>query len=305
VTRLRRFLKRIRCRNLRVLFTGSSGAKAGATVAAHIAKSREVIGVDRLAASTTHHLADITRMTDWSRLLDGVDAVIHFAALHAPHRETHSEAEFVATNVEATARLLDASKAAGVRRFVMASTTSVYGRAMKGKTTAAWVTESLTPEPEDIYDETKLAAEALCAEAYSPEFVTMALRFSRCFAEPAREMALYRLYRGVDAQDVAQAFALAIDSSPGAPRNTAPIGEFEAFNISAPSPFQREDCDDLMRDAASVICRRAPELAEEFSRRNWHLPQSIDRVYVVDSAKAKLGFGPVGDYRAFLRTLPP
>jgi UDP-glucose 4-epimerase len=294
VTRLRRFLTRIRCRNLRVLFTGSSGAKVGATVAAHIAKTHEVIGVDRLAASTTRHLTDITKVTDWSRLLDGVDAVIHFAALHAPHRETHSEAEFVATNVEATARLLDASKAAGVRRFVLASTTSVYGRAMKGKASAAWVTESLAPEPEDIYDETKLAAEALCADACSPEFVTMALRFSRCFAEPARAMALYRLYRGVDAQDVAQAFALAIESGPGP----------GPFNISAPSPFQREDCDDLMRDAASVICRRAPELAEEFSRRNWHLPQSIDRVYVVDNAKAKLGFAPVGDYRAFLAPLP-
>jgi UDP-glucose 4-epimerase len=299
VTRLRRSLKRIRCRNLRVLFTGSSGAKAGATVAAHIAKSHEVIGVDRLAASMTRHLTDITKVTDWSRLLDGVDAVIHFAALHAPHRETHSEAEFVATNVEATARLLDASKAAGVLRFVMASTTSVYGRAMKGKTTAAWVTESLTPEPEDIYDETKLAAEALCAEAYSPEFVTMALRFSRCFAEPAREMALYRLYRGVDAQDVAQAFSRAI-----AP-NSAPIGEFGAFNISALSPFQVEDCDMLMRDAASVIRLRAPELAEEFSRRNWALPESIDRVYVIDKAKAQWGFAPLGDYRAFLRTLPP
>jgi UDP-glucose 4-epimerase len=298
-------LQRIRRRNVRVLFTGSSGAKVGATVAAHLAKMHEVIGVDRLAASTTRHLADITKVANWPRLLDGVDAVIHFAALHAPHRETHSEAEFVATNVEATARLLDASKAAGVRRFVLASTTSIYGRAMKGKASAAWVTELLMPEPEDIYDETKLAAEALCADAFAPDFVTMALRFSRCFSEPAREMALYRLYRGVDAQDVAQAFALAIDSSPRAPRNTAPIAEFEAFNISAPSPLQREDCDDLMRDAASVIRLRAPELAEEFFRRNWPLPQSIDRVYAIDKAKAKLGFAPIGDYRAFLQTLPP
>jgi UDP-glucose 4-epimerase len=297
--RLRNFLKRIRCHNVRVLFTGSSGAKTGAIVAAHLARTHEVIGVDRVASTTTQHLADITKVTDWSRLLDGVHAVVHFAALHAPHRETHSEAEFVATNVEATARLLSDSKAAGVRRFVLASTTSVYGRAMKGKSSAAWVTESLVPEPEDIYDETKLAAEALCAEAHSPEFVTMALRFSRCFAEPLREMALYRLYRGVDTQDVAQAFSQAI--SP----NSAPIGEFGAFNISAPSPFREEDCDALMRDATSVIRLRAPELAEEFSRRNWALPECIDRVYVIGKAKAKLGFAPAGDYRAFLQTLQP
>ncbi len=287
---------------MKILMTGSSG-KVGRIVAATLVQSHTIVGIDRDHGPHSEHLGDI-RTCNWAPLLAGCDAVVHFAALHAPHSESHSEAEFVATNVEATARLLDAAKAVGVRRFVLASTTSVYGRAMKGKASATWVTEALKPEPEDIYDETKLAAEALCADAYTENFRTMALRFSRCFAEPAREMALYRLYRGVDARDVAQAFSLAI-----AP-NSAPIGEFRggpgpgAFNISAPSPFRPEDCDALMRDAASVIRLRAPELVEEFSRRGWTLPQSIDRVYVIDKAKEQLGFAPVGDYRAFLAALP-
>jgi UDP-glucose 4-epimerase len=292
---------------MKILMTGSSG-KVGRVVAAALAQSHTIVGIDRNHGPHTEHPGDI-RTCNWAPLLAGCDAVVHFAALHAPHRESHSEAEFVATNVEATARLLDAAKVAGVRRFVLASTTSVYGRAMKGKASATWVTEALWPEPEDIYDETKLAAEALCADAYSPDFVTMALRFSRCFPESLQEMALYRLYRGVDARDVAQAFMQAI-IAPVMPPNTAPIGQFGAglgsctFNISAPTPFLPVDCDALAHDAPSVICQRAPELAEFFSQRGWALPTAIDRVYAIDKARAEFGYSPRVDYRAFLSQLP-
>jgi UDP-glucose 4-epimerase len=293
---------------MKILMTGTSG-KVGRVVAQHLAQSHTLLGIDAAAGAFTQIQRDI-RDVSWVPLLAGVDAVIHFAALHAPHRETHSEAEFIVTNVEATARLLEVAKACGVRRFILASTTSVYGRAMKGKPRATWVTETLTPESEDIYDETKLAAEALCAEAYAPDFVTMALRFSRCFPESMRDMALYRLYRGVDAQDVAQAFEKAIGCDPEGSPNAAPIGEFRgglwpgAFNISAPSPFLQQDCNALLTDAASVIRFRAPELAADFLRRGWELPKSIDRVYVIDKAKAQLGFAPVGDYRVFVAQLP-
>jgi UDP-glucose 4-epimerase len=68
-------------------------------------------------------------------------------------------------NVNGTQLLLDAARRFGVKRFVFTSTTSVYGNAMKSDRTAVWVTESLAPQPRDVYDETKLAAEALCREA--------------------------------------------------------------------------------------------------------------------------------------------
>lgn len=283
--------------------TGTSG-KVGRFVAKHLAATHTLTGVDRAPGPHTQLQSDLVDIRDWTPLFADVEAVVHFAALHAPHRESHSAAAFVRLNVEVTERMLAAARDSGVQRFVLASTTSVYGRAMKGQTRATWVTESLAPEPEDIYDETKLAAEALCADAFSPDFITVSLRFSRCFAEPLRDMALYRLYRGVAAEDVAQAFAGAIALSPGSTRNSPPIGEFQVFNISAPSPFLEEDGASLMRDAASVIRLRAPQLANEFTRRGWALPQSIDRVYVIDKAKAQLGFAPAGDYRAFLAKLP-
>ncbi|MBL8521534.1 MAG: NAD(P)-dependent oxidoreductase [Betaproteobacteria bacterium] len=271
---------------MRILMTGSSGPKTGATVARHLAQSHDVAGIDLVAGDNTRHVADITSICDWRPFLDGVDALVHFAALHAPHRDTHSQAAFVALNVEATARLLDAARAAGVRRFLLASTTSVYGQAMRTAPTtgrAAWVTEALVPEPEDIYDETKLAAEALCREAFSDTFTTAALRFSRCFPEPLPLMAVYRLHRGIDARDVAQAFEHAL---------AAPLMAFVAFNVSGATPFLESDCELLWQDAPGVLEARVPELVDAFARRGWPLPGQIDRVYVPAKAGAALGFAP-------------
>ena len=49
---------------------------------------------------------------------------------------------------------------------------------------------------------------------------------------------------------------------------------------------------DLLRDAPSVLRRRAPELVEAFGRRGWSLPVSIDRVYSPERAMQELGWRP-------------
>ena len=50
-------------------------------------------------------------------------------------------------------------------------------------------------------------------------------------------MAIYRLYRGVDARDVAQAHSLALSSR---------LTGFQVFNISAATPFSPEDTRELL-----------------------------------------------------------
>jgi UDP-glucose 4-epimerase len=273
---------------MKILFTGSSGPKVASTVATRLSQQHNVVGIDlcplpHANAQFTTHVADIREVADWRPMLEGVEAVVHFAALHAPHRETHSRDDFRATNVEATHRLLEAARLSGVSRFLLASTTSVYGKSMRRKDRAAWVTEDLVPEPEDIYDETKLAAEAICRDAFASNFATMALRFSRSFPEPLPLMAMYRLYRGVDGRDVAQAFGRAL---------TVSVDEFHALNVSGATSFHESDAEALMFDAPTVIRHRCPEIADEFARRGWALPASIDRVYVIDRAKQHLGFCP-------------
>jgi nucleoside-diphosphate-sugar epimerase len=261
--------------------TGSSGPKVGHLVARTLAASHSLVGVDAQPGTHTHCLADIRAVADWTPLLDGVDAVVHFAALHAPHRETHSRDAFLATNVDATSRLVEAATQQGVHKFVLASTTSVYGRSMRTPGRAAWVTESMPPIAEDIYDETKLAAEALCRDAFSDKFQTVALRFSRCFPEPPPLMALYRLYRGIDARDVADAFRRALDQN---------FARFAAINISGATPFQEDDCEALWHAPENVLNRRAPGLVAAFRARGWDLPHRIDRVYVSSKAERELNF---------------
>lgn len=96
-------------------------------------------------------------------------------------------------------------------------------------------------------------------------------------------MAAYRLHRGIDARDVADAHALALQTArPGIRR----------FVISGATPFKTEDVHDLVRDAPTVLERRAPELVEAFARRGWSLPKSIDRVYTPALAMQELGWQP-------------
>ena len=118
------------------------------------------------------------------------------------------------------------------------------------------------------------------------------LRDGNPAGQEPRLIAVYRLYRGVDAEDVAQAHELAL---------TAGLKAFEVYNVSAPPPFVRDDCRRLFEDAASVVLERHPWAEAEFRRRGWLLPRSIDRVYVVDKAMSGLGYRPVHDFAALFR----
>jgi nucleoside-diphosphate-sugar epimerase len=67
-------------------------------------------------------------------------------------------AEYVDHNIAATQRLLEAAKAARLRKFVFASSSSIYGDAKELP-----VTEGTLPRPVSPYGVTKLAAEHLCS----------------------------------------------------------------------------------------------------------------------------------------------
>jgi nucleoside-diphosphate-sugar epimerase len=281
---------------VKILVTGSSG-RIGSAIAARLSVRHQVAGFDQRPGPLTTAIGDVRDTPLLAGLCAGKDAVVHTASLHVPDLAARSADDFRNVNVDATRRLLQACGDAGVGRFVYTSTTSLYGDALVPDAGGAvWVTEDLVPRPRDIYDETKLAAEAACAEAARHGLPCVSLRMSRCFAEEPRLMAIYRLYRGVDADDVAQAHELAL---------TATTAGHDVYNVSAPQPFGITDCGRLLSEADAVILQRFPWARAEFARRGWMLPRSIDRVYVVDRAITGLGFRPAHDFASLFRRPAP
>lgn len=266
---------------MKIILTGSSG-RIGRAIFGALWTAHEVIGIDRNAFSTTQVIGDCADAEILNPVLYGADVVIHAAGPHAPHVGVVEDAEFERVNVEGTRRLFELAKAAGVRRFLYTSTTALYGNAVApGR--CAWIDERTEPKPRTVYHRTKLAAEGLLEELASPELSVSVLRISRCFPEPAPLMAAYRLHRGIDARDVGSAHALAL-AREGAP--------FERHVLSGATPFDRDCCEALAKDAAALIRVRVPALAWAFDERGWELPASIDRVYDPARAQAELGWAP-------------
>ncbi len=156
---------------------------------------------------------------DLRPLLDGVEIVIHLAARSAPWGKAE---EFDRDNVVATQRLLDAASAAGVRRFVHASTPAIFAERRHRLGLRA---ESPPAErPANHYARTKWAAERKVRDASGME--TLVLRPSAVIG-PDDQAILPRLMRVVrrgflplgnggqavfhptDARDAVDAFAAA------------------------------------------------------------------------------------------------
>jgi UDP-glucose 4-epimerase len=269
---------------VRVLVTGSSGA-LGSAVASLLA-GHDVVGLDALPGPRTTVVADLRDERAVRSAVAGAAAVVHTASLHAPHVPLRSKRDFIDVNGAGTQTALDAAAEAGVSQVVYSSTTSVYGHALEPRGDAAvWVDEALTPEPRDIYDVTKLAAEALCRLLTSETGMpTTCLRVSRFSFEDRPDLAVpYCLHRAVNVTDAARAHVLAL-RHPGAGHRV--------LNVSGASPFRREDTPELLDHADAVLRRRAPALAALLVRHGRALPTRVARVYAIDRARADLGYEP-------------
>ena len=116
---------------------------------------------------------------DEQRLPGHVDAVLHLAQANVPFPD--QAAELLAVNVASTQRLLDYARTAGAAVFLLASSGSVYGSggdagsAPKPASAARPWREDDTPQPDDYYGATKLAAEWL-VRSYRAYFHTVILR---------------------------------------------------------------------------------------------------------------------------------
>ena len=93
---------------------------------------------------------------------DGIDGVIHLAAKAGVRPSLEDPAAYVRANVLATVQILEGARRAGIRRIVLASSSSVYG----DTTTAPFGESAAAVEPVSPYAASKRAGE-LMAEAFA------------------------------------------------------------------------------------------------------------------------------------------
>lgn len=198
----------------RAVVTGAAGFIGSHLVEALLQRGAAVLGVDRRSprdnAMAAENLGSVLGhpgfrlvkgdlVTDEVKpWVDGADTVFHLAAVPGV-RPSWGDGfgDYVACNVLATQRLLDACVSSRVRRLVLASSSSVYGDAMgRGPLHEECLTAPLSP-----YGVTKLAAERLAlAYALAPASPTsvVALRYFTVYGPRQRpDMAIGRMLRAV------------------------------------------------------------------------------------------------------------
>lgn len=278
---------------MKILVTGASGQLGRVIVTQLRSRKDEVLGIDITKSATTDEIIDIRNKDAVDKILAGIDAIIHTAALHGKHHElNYPRKAFVETNINGTLNLLDGAVKNGVKKFLYTSTTSIYGTAMVGDKQAVWIDEHLTPEPRDIYDITKLTCELLCKDYFEKEDLeTVVLRVSRFFPESENEKVNYRLYRGLDEEDGAMAHLLALEKN---------FQSFEVFNISNKSPFKKTDLLELYHHPKDTILKYHPKAEAIYQKNGWNFPESIDRVYAIDKAIKILNYQPKNNFESLL-----
>lgn len=195
---------------MKTLVTGAAGFIGSHLCEYLIEKGLKVLGIDNfmdyyprsikelnLADFREHQNFEFIEASllevDLVDLLDGVDAVFHQSAQAGVRASWGKNFKIYAdNNVLATQMLLEACKVRPVKKFVYASSSSIYG-----DTTDLPMCESSLPCPVSPYGVSKLAAEHLCCLYYKNFGVpTVSLRYFTVYGPRQRpDMAFHRFFR--------------------------------------------------------------------------------------------------------------
>lgn len=299
----------------RVLVTGAAGLLGRFVVDELLDAGHAVRGFDRRAgaAAIEWQVADVTDAAAVKKAVQGMDAVLHIAAV--PNIWSGDGATIMRVNVQGTYLVFDAAEAAGIQRVVLCSSDSVAGYTVReGKMLPPRYAPLDLAHPlqaTDPYAASKVLGEDL-ARAYALRGMSVVALRTVFVAYPemageivarAKDPASYQgpmvggpssagggpLHHHIDARDLARAFRLALEL-PMQP------GEFDRFYLSAKVTLSPEPTvDRLRRLHGEAVEIRDPELY----RRNPFAP-----LYDLTHAASRLGFEAEYDQRHLLAGLP-
>ncbi len=209
----------------RVAVTGSAG-KLGRAVVHHLRESGwDVLSIDRRRPEDDPGEFLAVELTDYGQVLaalsggvdehDPVGAVVHLAAIPAPGLVPN--ATTFANNAPATYNVFAASRAAGIRNIVWASSETVLGLPFDTPPPYVPVDEDYHPRPETTYSLVKALEEEMARHfcRWDPDLKMFGLRFSNVMdpedyanfpsfdADP--HLRKWNLWGYIDARDGAQA----------------------------------------------------------------------------------------------------
>jgi UDP-glucose 4-epimerase len=173
---------------VRYLVTGGAGFIGSHLVERLVRDGVEVTVLDDLSTGRREHLrlfrdrirfirGNAGRLEVCRRAMQGVDYVLHHAAMVSVPRSTRNPLAAHQTNVTATLNVLVAAHEANVRRVVFAGSTAAYGDTEELPTH-----EAVLPLPLSPYAASKLAAEGYCQAFWRTHGLeTVVLRYFNIF----------------------------------------------------------------------------------------------------------------------------
>lgn len=217
----------------RVVVTGGSGKLGQACVADLVDHGWDVVNVDRVPSP--HPVSPFLRvdLTDFGQVVEalsvndgyqGVDAVVHLAAIPAPGLTTN--AATFANNITTTYNVFAAARHAGITNIVWASSETVLGLPFDIPPPYIPVDEEYVARPESTYSLVKHLEEQMARQfcRWDPNLKMIGLRFSNVM-DPADYDAFpgydtdpnlrkWNLWGYIDARDGAQAVRKALAYEP-------------------------------------------------------------------------------------------
>jgi len=311
---------------MKILVTGVAGFIGSHLAERLIKEGHKVIGVDcftdyypreikesnikklRGDSAFDFHDADILEI-DLENVLSNIDVVFHEAAQAGVRASWGANFKiYTENNVRATQRLLEAAKTARLKKFIFASSSSIYGDAESYPTH-----EEMKPMPISPYGVTKLAAEHLCYLYYKNYGIpTISLRYFTVYGSRQRpDMAFHKFIKAILNNEEILVFGDGkqtrdftyiddiIDANISA-MHTQVVGE--VFNIGGGSRI-------IVNDTISIIER----VCEKRAKKKYVEKQKGDVIHTaadISKAKELLGYEPKFDVEkgianevAWLRTI--
>ena len=173
---------------MRCLVSGGAGFIGSNLVRRLLEDQHDVTVLDDVSTGTLNNLAevedsievtvgDISDARAVRKAMQGAGVVFHLAALASVARSVADPESTHRVNADGTLNMLLAARDAGARRFVYASSSSVYG-----DSPSLPKVEEMVPKPISPYAASKLAGEAFCrAFSHSYGLETVGLRFFNVF----------------------------------------------------------------------------------------------------------------------------